>query len=106
VLELFAWSEHHALLWETAALKRLGGALSRLAATEALSAVAAQTLKHTFFASLMAAVALPAYIIKVCANGFGSPLGCIPTQRRLYIYNICMYIYIYIYAFSSDSRPQ
>jgi hypothetical protein len=34
VLDLFAFSEHHVLLWETAALTRLGGALSRLAATE------------------------------------------------------------------------
>jgi hypothetical protein len=66
VLRLFAWSEHHVLQWETAALARLGGALSRLAAPEALSVVVAQTLKHTFLASLMAAVAVPAYIIKAC----------------------------------------
>lgn len=79
VLHLFAWSEHHVLLWETAALTRLGGALSRLAATEALSVVVAQTLKHTFLASLMAAVAVPAYIIKAC-DVLDNPWGVAYTR--------------------------
>ena len=39
---------------------------TRHQATEALGVVAAQTLKHTFLASLMAACATPAFLIKAC----------------------------------------
>ncbi|EOD25774.1 hypothetical protein EMIHUDRAFT_354083, partial [Emiliania huxleyi CCMP1516] len=44
----------------------LGGALSRIAATEALTLSASMALRQTFFHALMAACAVPAYIIKAC----------------------------------------
>ena len=45
--------------------RRLGGALSRIAATEALTLSASMALRQTFSHALMAACAVPAYIIKV-----------------------------------------
>ena len=64
VLTWVPHAEHHALLWESTQLRTLGKALGTIAASEALTVVASQTLKHTFLASLMTACALPAYIIK------------------------------------------
>ena len=65
-LECLPYAEHHVLLWESAELRILGKALGRIAASEALAVVASQTLRQTFLASLMAAVAVPAYILKAC----------------------------------------
>ncbi|KAL1529917.1 hypothetical protein AB1Y20_000845 [Prymnesium parvum] len=66
ILECLPFSEHHALKWESKELRTLGKALGRIAATEAVGMLGAQALKHTFFSVLMAACALPAYIIKAC----------------------------------------
>lgn len=51
--------------WESKELGALGNALSHIAASEAVGIIASQTLKHTFFGTLMSAVALPAYLMKV-----------------------------------------
>lgn len=66
VLECLPNAEHHVLLWESHELRVLGNALGRIAASEALAVVASQTLKQTFLASLMSALAPPAYLIKAC----------------------------------------
>lgn len=66
VIECLPCAEHHVLLWESKQLIALGSALGRIAASEALSVAAAQTLKHTFLGALMSAVAMPAYLIKAC----------------------------------------
>jgi hypothetical protein len=65
-LECVPYAEHHVLLWESQQLRDLGNALGRIAASEALAVVAGTTLKHTFLASLMAALAPPAYLLKAC----------------------------------------
>jgi len=81
VLELLPWCEHHALRWESEELKRLGGALSRIAATEALTLSASMALRQTFFHALMAACAVPAYIIKAC-DVLDNPWGVAYTRAR------------------------
>ena len=65
-LECIPYAEHHVLLWESKELRVLGNALGRIAASEALAMTATQALKHTFLASLMAACATPAFLIKAC----------------------------------------
>jgi hypothetical protein len=65
-LECLPYAEHHVLLWESKELRTLGNALGRIAASEALAVVASHTLKQTFLASLMSALAPPAYLIKAC----------------------------------------
>mmetsp|Transcript_37898 Transcript_37898/g.75992 ORF Transcript_37898/g.75992 Transcript_37898/m.75992 type:complete len:187 (-) Transcript_37898:1225-1785(-) len=65
-LECIPCAEHHLLVWESEELRVLGNALGRIAASEALAVVASQTLKQTFLASLMSAVAVPAYLLKAC----------------------------------------
>ena len=65
-LECVPFAEHHVLLWESKELRVLGNALGRIAASEALAVVASQTLKQTFLATLMSALAPPAYLIKAC----------------------------------------
>ena len=64
IIDMLPYCEHYVLNYESTELKRLGSALSSIAATEALSVVATQALKHTFLSTLMAAVAVPAYLIK------------------------------------------
>ena len=65
-LECMPHAEHHVLVWESNELRALGKALGRIAASEALAVVASQGLRHTFLASLMSAVAMPAYLLKAC----------------------------------------
>ncbi len=65
-LECVPHAEHHVLLWESKELRVLGNALGRIAASEALALTASTALKHTFLASLMAACATPAFLIKAC----------------------------------------
>mmetsp|Transcript_24192 Transcript_24192/g.61898 ORF Transcript_24192/g.61898 Transcript_24192/m.61898 type:complete len:863 (+) Transcript_24192:99-2687(+) len=65
-LECLPYAEHHVLLWESKELRVLGNALGRIAASEALALTASTALKHTFLASLMAACATPAFLIKAC----------------------------------------
>ena len=81
VLTSVPLAEHHILHWESAHLRTLGGALSRLATTETLGWAATTTLKHTFFASLMAAVAIPGTIMKATSL-LDNPWSCAHERAK------------------------
>jgi hypothetical protein len=66
-LECLPYAEHHVLVWESKQLRVLGNALGRIAASEAVAVVSGTVLKQTFLASLMAACAMPAYLMKACS---------------------------------------
>jgi hypothetical protein len=66
-LECLPHAEHHVLLWESKELRVLGNALGHIDwKGMAVSTGASAALHYTFLASLMAAVAMPAYLVKAC----------------------------------------
>ena len=66
-LECLPHAEHHVLLWESKELRVLGTALGHIDwKGMAVSTGASAALHYTFLASLMAAVAMPAYLVKAC----------------------------------------
>ena len=85
-LSAMPWAEHHVLEWESDELRKLGYALSRLAATEALATSVATTagmeaLKHTFFSALLGAVMPSVYLAKL-ADAIDNPWSVAHARAR------------------------
>lgn len=60
--------DHYYLQWETQVLERFGNAMSSYVSSKAIDYAKTEVIKHSMFAALYAAVALPASVVKVYHN--------------------------------------